>query len=50
MQTEEDMEYHGVNWEDMKNLYTSNGMKVIHYPVTDMDVHDMALKLRDAVD
>ncbi|KAL4498501.1 hypothetical protein ABPG72_019619 [Tetrahymena utriculariae] len=50
LQTEQDMEYHGTNWENIKKLYSSNGIKAIHYPVTDMDVHDMAYKLHDAVD
>jgi len=42
------MELNCMNWQNIQNHYESLGIKVIHFPVADMDVYDMALKLGEA--
>lgn len=42
------MEINCLNWQNIQNCYNSLGIKLIHFPVSDMDVYDMAVKLSEA--
>jgi len=48
VQTEEDFKIRGINWEAMQRHYKTNGIKAIHFPITDFHENDLVMKLAEA--
>lgn len=49
LQTEEDMQVHGIDFAAVQQTYREAGIFLAHFPVIDKHVEDMAEKLPQAV-
>jgi len=49
VQTDEDMAYWGIGWEQLAGVYRDSGMEVRRVPVEDFDPEDLRRKLPDCV-
>ncbi|KRX02916.1 Carbohydrate-binding-like fold [Pseudocohnilembus persalinus] len=45
LQTEEDMQWRGISWEQQQQEYQKNNIKGYNFPIIDMDYQDMSAKL-----
>jgi protein-tyrosine phosphatase len=44
------MKFRGIKWSEMVKMYDYNSISAVNFPIVDMDVVDMSVKLRKAAE
>ena len=49
LQTQEDFDYHGVDWSNLRTIYSAHGIEARLVPIRDFDDNELRNKLPEAV-